>query len=406
MSIYFIKNPNISKEIRYFRWICIWNSIFILADLSGWIFFEFARSWYPIVFAIGRFVYYSVTALFFLTLLKYVIEYVSSFKNVSNMCMRIAWVLTGFHLIGCIITPFTGFFYHITEENRYQFGTGVIFYNILPVFVLIIIMMISIHYREFLNERASAALYSYVWICVLGQVLKALFDGVISINPFITLATVILFFNIQYDRDIQQKLDKEKLEELNTKIMLGQIQPHFLYNTLASIQGLCEKNPTMAKKLINDFTIFLRANMDSLTNYELIPFEQELLHIKSYLNLAQQMYGEKLQVVYEIQSTQFLIPTLSLQPIVENAVHKGIRKKKNGGLLTIRTEETEQNFCIIVSDTGTGFDKNILKEDGHTGIQNVQKRLSAMCGGTLVIDTAFGKGTTVFITIPKNTANR
>ena len=402
MAVYFIKNPNISKEIRYFRRTCFWNGIFILADLTGWIFFDFARIWFPIVFVIGRFVYYAVIAIFFLTLLRYIVEYVSSLEKVSKVYMGIARVLTGVHFIGCMLTPFTGFFYEITEENRYRLGKGVIFCNILPMVVLLMIIIISVHYRKVLKPRAGVALYGYSCICFLGQVVKVLFEGVMSINPYITLATIILFFNMQYDRDVQQKLDKEKLEELNMKMMLGQIRPHFLYNTLACIRGLCEKEPAMAKKLMNDFTIFLRANMDSLTNHELIPFEQELLHIKSYLNLVQQMYGEKLEVVYEIKTTQFLIPTLSLQPLVENAVHKGIKNKKDGGKLTIQTEETEKYFQIIVSDNGTGFDRNVLKEDGHIGIKNVQKRLSVMCKGILVIDTAFGIGTTVYITIPKN----
>ena len=401
MSIYFFKNENTSKESRYFFWLSILNSIFVLADLSGWIFNKFARSWYPMVFTIGRFVYYAVTAVLFLLLLKYVIAYISSFGKVSKIYMRMGWLLACLHLLGCMITPFTGFYYSITEENMYRFGNGIWCFNILPIAVLSMISILAFRFRKILPLRAVATLFGFVGIVVLGQIVKILLDNVFSVNPPITLAIVVMFFHIQFDKDMQLKKDRQELEELNTKIMLSQIQPHFLYNTLATIRGLCETNPVMAKELINDFSIFLKANMDSLTTNILIPFEQELLQVKSYLNIAQQMYGENLQVVYDIQATQFFIPTLSIQPIVENAVHKGIRKKENGGILVIHTEEDEQYFHIIISDNGIGFDKNILKEDGHIGIQNVQKRLYTMCKGILEIETTLGKGTTVHIKIPK-----
>ena len=317
------------------------------------------------------------------------------------MYMRIAWFLAGFHLIECIITPFTGFYYIITEENRYQYGTGILCSYLLPVYVYGIITILTLQFRNVLRPRIIAILLSYVLIPIWGQIFQISFYGVISINPFITLSIVFMFFNIQLDKDIQHKKDKEQLEEANLKIMLNQIQPHFLYNTLAAIRGLCETNPTMAKELINDFTIFLRANMDSLTNNRLIPFEQELLHVKSYLNLVQQLYGEQLKVEYHIQTTNFFVPTLSLQPIVENAVLKGIRKNKNGGTILICTEEHMEYVIILISDNGTGFDMSVLTEQGHLGIQNVKKRLLAMCNGTLIIDSVLGKGTTVSITIPK-----
>lgn len=112
------------------------------------------------------------------------------------------------------------------------------------------------------------------------------------------------------------------------------------------------------------------------------------------------MNGDALRVEYDIQTTYFMLPALSLQPIVENAVQKGIRKKEGGGTVIIRTEETEQYFRVIVEDDGAGFDKKILGEDGHIGLQNVKKRLLALCGGTLTIESEPDKGTVVTMNIP------
>ena len=402
IGIYLINKKNDAKENRYFLWLCIWNFLFIIGDLSDWCCNGLDCSWYPIVLQIGTFLYYAVLAPFLCTMMKYISEYLSTFGYVPAIYMRITGWLAGLHLLGCVLTPFTGLYYVISEENIYYRGKGVLLASILPVMVYFFVTVLSIQFRKYLSLRVVVALLSYVWFPFLGQIIQNFFRGVSIINAAITLAILCIFFNIQLDRDIQHEKDKQELAEANIKIMLSQIQPHFLYNTLAAIRAFCETDATKARESIDDFSVLLRMNMNSLTNDLPIPFEQELLHIQSYLNLLQQMYGENVKVEYDIQTTQFKIPPLSLQPIVENAVHKGIRKREGGGTIQIHTKEMEQYFQIIIEDDGVGFHKEVLKEKGHIGIQNVEKRLMLMCGGTLNIDTKIGKGTVIKINIPKN----
>ena len=316
--------------------------------------------------------------------------------------MRITVLVAGLHLAGCILTQFTGLYYVISEENIYYRGKWVLLSNVLPVLVYVMITILAFQFRKLLRKRVIVALLSYVWIPLLGQGIQNCFRGVATLNPAITLAILFIFFNIQLDRDVQYEKDKQELMKANVKVMLSQIQPHFLYNTLAAIRGLCEKDPARAKASINDFSLFLRANMDSLTATMAIPFEQELLHVKSYLNLIQHMYVDEIKAEYDIAATQFRLPSLSLQPLVENAVQKGILKKQGGGTITIRTEETAQYFKVVIADDGVGFSVDVLKEEGHIGIRNVKKRLEIMCEGTLSIDSVLGKGTVVEIRIPKS----
>ena len=103
---------------------------------------------------------------------------------------------------------------------------------------------------------------------------------------------------------------------------------------------------------------------------------------------------------------QFRIPALSLQPLVENAIHKGIRKKEDGGIVTIRTEERKNDYKVSIVDNGVGFDVKILEEEGHIGIQNVKKRLAIMCEGCLNISSKIGEGTVVDIIIPKKSGDK
>ena len=398
---YLIGRKSSTKENRYFLWTCILNLVFLLGDLSDWCCNGLAHPWYPAALHIGQFVYYTVTAPFLVVFLKYVVEYLSPFGRVSPIYMRISLVIAGFHLIGCVLTPFTGLYYVISEENIYRRGGAVLLASILPVAVYGMTTFLTLKFWKVLRPRIIVALLSYVWIPLLGQVIQNFFRGVATLNTAITLALLFIFFNLQLDRDLQHEKDKQELAEANIRVMLSQIQPHFLYNTLAVIRGLCDIDPVGAKEAINDFSVFLRANMDSLTNVHPISFEQEFLHVKSYLNLGHQMYEDELDVIYDIRTTEFMVPALSLQPIVENALHKGIRKKEGGGTIIIRTEERKEDFRITVADDGAGFEMKDLGKQGHIGIENVKKRLEVMCKGTLTIDSMPGKGTTVYMIIPK-----
>ena len=144
--------------------------------------------------------------------------------------------------------------------------------------------------------------------------------------------------------------------------------------------------------------------MNLLESSEPIPFENELNHTISFLNLEKAMYGDALNVIYDIQTKNFKLPALTVQPIAENAIKHGIGKKEGGGTVTISTEETESVFMIIISDDGVGFSPEKTADDGqqHIGIKNVRLRLTAQCGGSLEIEGKPGAGTTATITIPKH----
>ena len=203
---------------------------------------------------------------------------------------------------------------------------------------------------------------------------------------------------------MKEKLDTEnKLTQSRIYIILSQIQPHFLYNSLAVISRLCDKDPDEAKKVTINFSNYLRANMNLLDSVTPIPFENELNHTIGFMNLEKAMYGEALNVVYDIQTIDFKLPALTVQPIVENAIKHGIGKKEGGGTVKISAIETESYYFVVVSDDGVGFDYEKATNDGeqHIGINNVRLRLLAQCGGSLEIKGKPGAGTTVTIIIPK-----
>ena len=201
------------------------------------------------------------------------------------------------------------------------------------------------------------------------------------------------------------KLEKE-LEDSRIAIMLSQIKPHFLYNVLNTIYHLYRKEPETAQDAVSSFAEYLRCNMLSIEKSEPIPFAEEYQHIQTYLSLEQIRFRGKLDVIYDVEVTDFKLPPLTVEPLVENAVKHGVTKKRGGGSVTVSTRRTDECVLVTVADTGVGFDPNTYMEDGkpHVGIRNVSDRLRNMVGGSLSI-TSSENGTVAVVTIPAKEAN-
>lgn len=201
----------------------------------------------------------------------------------------------------------------------------------------------------------------------------------------------------------EQKL-KMEMQNAQIAIMLGQIQPHFLFNALNTLQHICTKNGVLAAEAISHFSKYLRGNMDSLTKEHPIPFGEELEHVKHYLYIQKLRFGDRIHIQYDLNNMDFDIPTLTLQPIVENAIRHGITKKAEGGTVWITTLKVLDEYIIIVADDGVGFDPHVRNCDrrSHIGLQNVEKRIKLQCDGSLSIESQPGFGTRVTIRLKGN----
>lgn len=223
-----------------------------------------------------------------------------------------------------------------------------------------------------------------------------------------------LSFCVLYDLTEQQRKEKE-LKDLEHELQMSrlrnftsQMQPHFLYNTLGSIQEIVLENPAYASELIGDFTVHLRSCIRAMSNDEPISFEQELANIKAYTNIEKMRFGEKLKVVFDIRAKDFLITPLSVQPLVENAIRHGIYKRgERGGTVSIRTGENEDVVYIVVEDDGVGFNVNACHFDissgmkDSTGLKNISFRLEKTINASVAVQSCVGIGTKVMITIPR-----
>lgn len=192
-----------------------------------------------------------------------------------------------------------------------------------------------------------------------------------------------------------------QLAQSRISTMMSQIRPHFVYNTLGSIEQLCNIDPPMASKLVHNFAMYLRGNFGELDNPKPIRMSREMEHVRYYISIESVRFPD-MTFTFDMNSDDFMLPALSIQPIVENAIKHGLMPLDRGGCVHVTSWETPSAYCVSVEDDGVGFDTSILLDgQKHIGLRNIRERLEAMVDGSLSIESTIGKGTKVQLTIPK-----
>lgn len=334
-------------------------------------------------------------------LFKYSVNYIKLKPERLKQLSAINFVVFAVFVIADIINTFTGIFF--TAINGVYTRCNLMILSQGYQFVVFATITIIAFTNKYLTSREKAAFLSYCALPLIAIILQNKFKGYAIAYASIVVATEVLFMflNVQKNYDIAE--EKEKNKEAQIKIMLSQIQPHFIYNALSSISVLIEVDPKKAQAALDDFTEYLRHNLSSLTETKLIPFEDELKHIKSYVALEKMRFGDRLNVTYNIKISDFSIPPLSIQPIVENAVKHGVLKKLEGGNIAINTYEENDSFVVRVIDDGVGFSMGEIdfKSNSHVGISNIKYRVENICNGKIVINSKADKGTEIAVVFPK-----
>ncbi len=201
--------------------------------------------------------------------------------------------------------------------------------------------------------------------------------------------------------EAEKSIVEVELKESRVAIMLSQIQPHFIYNTLGTIERMCLKNPQKAHELVRNFSLYLRGNFSELDSVTPIRFAEELKHVEYYVNIEKVRFPD-MNIEYDAETTEFVLPALSVQPLVENAIKHGLMRLETGGTVVVRSYETPTHFCVEVKDDGVGFDTSLpIDEKKHVGLRNIRGRLKAMVDGDLILESKPDVGTKAVIMIPK-----
>ncbi|SKC41517.1 LytS/YhcK type 5TM receptor domain-containing protein [Maledivibacter halophilus] len=231
------------------------------------------------------------------------------------------------------------------------------------------------------------------------------------------MTAIDLEFGTGMSKLLSTQLTLGKLEQ-NSKLLAtaefralqSQINPHFLFNSLTVIASMCRIDPIKARKLIIHLSNFFRKSLAN--NRELVELDTEINHVKSYVEIEQARFEDKLVVEYDLEDNlDCHLPPLTLQPIVENAIKHGILPKKKGGTVKIIGKSIGEEVEIKVVDNGVGLDKESIIDilNNHNryrnsiGINNVNQRLKGIFGEEygLQIFGELNEGTSVILKIPR-----
>lgn len=385
----------------------------------------------------GRGLIYVVSGLVFLvSVLEYVEEWCDAYdKNYRILYFKAAGIYILYPLIILLILYMTGgvkrkFFIAVPEliniviELIDVSGTGLVCYyteahgynggplNWLPFAVEVFyIFLLMIHSYRLL--RVGKVAFGICVIFMAGSCFMTIAltnNGVIGtqmVPAVVALELLVYYFYlsaIQY-RETQELLNAERLELERSKgnLLMSQIRPHFINSSLSVIRSLCYEDPQKAVAMIDHFSAYLRENVKQLDDMKLVPFEKEMESVDNYLYLEMQRFPERIRVVKEFEVTEFSVPPLSIQTIVENAVRHGISMMGRPGTIEIRTMERGEDILVSVKDDGKGFDLAKVTFDGvkHVGIRNVMDRFKSLLGGEVTITSSEETGTEVVMRIPE-----
>lgn len=285
------------------------------------------------------------------------------------------------------------------------------------------IRTVNIEYRQ-------AKFFLVGWAVVIFSLIISLARhmGLIANNSFTINITIIafvihaIFLSAAIVERMKFLIEEKKRDEVRIKtaeetanlneimFLQAQIKPHFLYNTLNVIASLCRIDSSRARLLILDLSSYLHHTFSYKPDSYQSSLEAELEYVKAYVNIEQARFKDKINVIYDIAEVKdAIVPAMSIQPLVENAIRHGLRKGVGYGTVTLRILELDNKLQIEVEDDGIGLTEdqvdiiNIGEKSlsGGIGLININRRLKMLYGSELKVESILGKGTCFSFNIPK-----
>ena len=394
------KSRNLSY-MRNFVWIVCMNLVMLIGECGLWIMkLGFKNVWLTKLFGFFSYGGGTIMALFYLfCILSFVEE--RGAPDVSYRSAYLMRIVCGCYLVLVFLSMFNGMLFQVDAHGNLTDGSYYWIAWLIDPIILLIEILVVVHYRKNLSRFGTIVMLNFGLVSLLTTGLQSIWYPVPELLAC-TLALLLMFMLFYWEMAKNLVENERELMQSQVSLAISQIQPHFLYNTLSTIAELCRKDSAMAEEVTNRFALYLRGNLEHMGDSFPVEFSKELKHVQTYLWIEKIRFQEELQVVYDIQTEDFIIPALTVQPLVENAVKHGMMGSENVCTITIRTKCVERGYQVIIEDDGCGFDPEQVKNDGrkHIGIESVRNRLRFMVGGILTVRSVIGKGTTVIIEIP------
>ena len=298
------------------------------------------------------------------------------------------------------------FVFWIDENNRWN-ATPLksTVYIVQRLYVLALFVLSIYHFKKKnLNLSIILSIIIVLSFSIAYLEQKYILSGYVTpVSALCVLAYYIYLTSIYKQQLYDQMIDTEKkLSDEKMELLRSRIQPHFIYNSINIIRTLVRTDEKRAVEVIDYFSDYLKAHFRNIETEDMIPFDAEIENVKAFLALAEADSTRDIQIVYDLEETNFRIPQLSLEPVVENAFRHGTDEE--GGTITISSFKEDNCYIIRTTDTGCGTHKVSEKESDRLaiGISNTRKRIELLCDGRLEVNIT-PDGTTADIIIPVKT---
>ena len=276
----------------------------------------------------------------------------------------------------------------------------------LPRFLICIILgecLYKIVLQKDVRWKTRLALGFFCLSHIIAILVEFFLPGWDLVNMASLFSMLVLYTSFYAEQNLKYSQQELELQNARAALVLSQIQPHFLFNSIAAVMDLCDTDPKEAKAALQELSDYLHFKITAMSSSYMVSFAEDLEFLQNYLKLEKRRFGDRLTVEYDVRSTGFVIPLLTLQPLVENAIRHGISKRPDGGTIRVSSREIAGYYSVVVEDNGVGFDpsKDFDSSREHVGLSNVRTRLAALCGGRITVCSTPGVGTRVEITIRK-----
>ena len=312
------------------------------------------------------------------------------------------WLLVGINAAFYFSSPYTKLCFEIRDFD-FAMLRGPLYpacFVVSGILLLRLLIYTLLRFRE--TRKKEQLIPVFIGLGIIASVVIDFHINMESLPvSFLTIAIVVssVFYYIWLHLQFVREHERDLMAAQRVQIMMTQIQPHFLFNALNTIRALYAKNPPLADTTLENFSTYLRQNLESLSQSDLIPVSKELEHTRLYAEIEMLRFPG-IRIEYHIQDDHFDIPALTIQPLVENAIRHGVRGKKDG-LVTVSSVREANLHRITVTDNGKGFDPEKTMDGTHIGLRNVKERVEQMCGGKLILQSEIGKGTCITLLIPE-----
>lgn len=237
---------------------------------------------------------------------------------------------------------------------------------------------------------------------ILGMYADLRYPSLPLLNPAGCMMYALLAVGVQSKLEEELAQARAETAESRVRLLSGQIHPHFVFNSLAAIKALLIEDPDRAELALQDFSDYLRSHLDELSTTRLVPFRTEIGHVRHYVSLEMADLTVPLFVGYEFEVEDFLVPPLTIQPLVENAIRHGLRTREGGGHVVVASRCKGDDIIVTVSDDGHGISSATHRQEQRqrVGIENVRERIERQCGGRLDVVSS-DTGTVATMIIPR-----